>query len=40
MSPNASQIADVSIICSAACSGADQRKYQSSLSLTFEGAIH
>ena len=35
---NESQIAGVSIVCSAVCSGADQRKYQSSASLgLFEG---
>ena len=35
MSAMASQITGVSIVCSAVCSGADQRKYQSSASLAF-----
>ena len=36
----ASQITGVSIACSTVCSGADQRKYQSSSSLAFVKAIH
>ena len=35
-----SQINGVSIVCSTVCSGADQRKHQSSASLTFVRAIH
>ena len=40
MSPMASQITGVSIVCSAVCSGADQRKHQSSASMTFIRGIH
>ena len=40
MSAIASQITGVSIVCSAVCSGADQRKHQSSMSLTFVRGIH
>ena len=36
----ASQIAGVSIVFSTVCSGADQRKHQSSASLTFVRGIH
>ena len=36
----ASQITGVSIVCSTVCSGADQRKHQSSTSLAFVGGIH
>ena len=36
----ASQITGVSIVCSAVCSGADQRKHQSSASLAFVKGIH
>ena len=36
----ASQIAGVPIVCSIVCSGADQRKHQSSASLAFVRAIH
>ena len=36
----ASRITDVSIVYSIVCSGADQRKYQSSASLAFVGEIH
>ena len=36
----ASQITGVSIVCSVVCSGADQRKHQSSSSLAFVGGIH
>ena len=35
MSTMASQITGASIVCSAFCSGADQRKHQSSTSLAF-----
>ena len=35
-----SQIIGVSIVCSAICSGADQRKHQSSASLAFVRRIH
>ena len=35
-----SQITSVSIVYSTACSGADQRKHQSSASLAFVGGIH
>ena len=35
VSPMVPQITGVSIVCSTACSGADQRKYQSSASLAF-----
>ena len=37
MSAMASQITGVSIVYSTVCSGADQRKYQSSASLAFVG---
>ena len=40
MSSMASQIAGVSIVYSTPCSGADQRKHQSSASLTFVRGIH
>ena len=40
MSPMAFQITGVSIVCSTVCSGADQRKHQSSASLTFVRGIH
>ena len=40
MSAMASQITVVSIVYSAVCSGADQRKHQSSASLAFEMGIH
>ena len=40
MSAMASQIAGVSIVYSNVCSGADQRKHQSSASLAFLGGIH
>ena len=40
MSAIASQITGVSIVCSTVCSGADQRKHQSSASLTFVRGIH
>ena len=40
MGAMASQIAGVSIVCSAVCSGADQRKHQSSASLVFVRGIH
>ena len=40
MSAMASQITSVSIACSAICSGADQRKRQSSASLAFVRGIH
>ena len=36
----ASQIAGVSIVCSAVCSGADQRKHRSSASRAFVRGIH
>ena len=36
----ASQITSVSIVCSTVCSGADQRKHQSSTSLAFVRGIH
>ena len=36
----ASQITGVSIVCSAVCSGPDQRKHQSSASLAFVKGIH
>ena len=39
MSAMASQITDVSILCSSVCSGADQRKHQSSASLAFVSGI-
>ena len=40
MSPMASQITGVSIVYSTVCSGADQRKHQSSASLAFVRGIH
>ena len=40
MSAMAPQITSVSIVCSSVCSGADQRKYQSSASLAFVRGIH
>ena len=40
MNAMASRITGVSSVCSTVCSGADQRKHQSSASLTFEGGIH
>ena len=40
MSANASQITGVSIVYSRVCSGADQRKHQSSASLAFVTGIH
>ena len=40
MSAMASQIASVSMVCSTVCSGADQRKHQSSASLAFLRGIH
>ena len=40
MSAMASQITIVSFVCSTVCSGADQRKHQSSASLAFMGGIH
>ena len=40
MSWMASQISSVSIVCSTVCSGADQRKHQSSASLVFVKVIH
>ena len=40
MSAMASQITCVSIVCSIVCSGADQRKHQSSASLAFVRGIH
>ena len=40
MSAMASQATSVSSICSTFCSGADQRKHQSSVSLVFVRAIH
>ena len=40
MSAMASQITGASIVCSAASSGADQRKHQSSASLAFVMGIH
>ena len=40
MSTMASQIASMSIVCSTVCSGADQRKHQSSASLAFVREIH
>ena len=36
----ASQITSLTIVCSNVCSGADQRKYQSSASLAFVWGIH
>ena len=40
MSAMASQITGASIVSSTVCSGADQRKHQSSASLAFVGGIH
>ena len=40
MSAMASQITGVSIVCTTVCSGADQRKHQSSGSLAFVRGIH
>ena len=40
MSVMASQITDISIICSTVCSGVDQRRHQSSASLAFVRGIH
>ena len=40
MSAMASQITGVSSVCSTICSGADQRKHQSSASLAFARGIH
>ena len=40
MSMMASQITGVSIVCFAVCSGTDQRKHQSSMSLVFVRGIH
>ena len=40
MSTNASQITCVTIACATVCSGADQRKHQSSASLAFVRGIH
>ena len=40
ISPMASQITGVWSVCSTVCSGADQRKYQSSASLAFVRGIH
>ena len=40
MSSMASQFTGVSIVCSTVCSGADQRKHQSSVSLAFVRGIH
>ena len=40
MSAMASQITGVSIVCSTVCSGAGQRKHQSSASLAFVRGIH
>ena len=40
MSAMASQITGVSIVCSTACSGAEQRKHQISTSLAFVKGIH
>ena len=40
MSAMASQITCVSIVCSTVCSGADQRKHQSTASLAFVSGIH
>ena len=40
MSAMTSQITGVSIVYSTVCSGADERKYQSSVSLAFVGGIH
>ena len=40
MNATASQIAGVLIVCSTVCSGANQRKHQSSVSLTFVRGNH
>ena len=40
MSTMASQITSLSIVCTTVCSGADQRKHQSSTSLAFVRGIH
>ena len=40
MSPIASEITNVSIVCLAVCSGANQRKHQSSAPLAFVRGIH
>ena len=40
MSAVASQITGISTVCSSICSGADQRKHQSSVSLAFMRGIH
>ena len=40
MSARVSQITGVSFVCSTACSGADQRKHQSSVSVAFVRGIH
>ena len=40
MSAMASQITSISIVSPTVCSGADQRKYQSSASLAFVNGIH
>ena len=40
MSTMASQITGISIVCSTVCSGADQRKHQSSASVVFVRGIH
>ena len=40
MSAIASRITSISIVCSAVCSGADQRKHRSSASLAFVTGIH
>ena len=40
MSAMSSQITGVSIVCSTVCSGIDQRRHQSSMSLTFVWIIH
>ena len=40
MTAMASQITDVSIVCSTVCSGADQRIHQNSASLAFVRGIH
>ena len=36
----ASKLSGISIVCSTVCSGADQRKHQSSTSLAFVRGIH
>ena len=40
MSAMTSQITDIWIVCLTTCSGADQRKHQSSMSLAFVRGIH